>query len=89
MDAAKRFAADKAGKGFHAEGEFLLSQRMIALEGALFETLQMLRLEVLRAVDNAQMLTAAALHGGLEQLAGFFSCVTKIQALVYVHLRML
>ena len=71
MDAAKRFAADKAGKGFHAEGEFLLSQRMIALEGALFETLQMLRLEVLRAVDNAQMLTAAALHGGLQQPAVF------------------
>src|SRR5436190_11745151 len=66
VDAAQRLAADEALERLDPEGKLPDGQGALRAEAALAEALQVLLGSVLRAVDDAEVLAAPALHRGLH-----------------------
>src|SRR5437764_4832338 len=69
MDAAQRLTADEPLQCLDAERELTKGERPLPAHAARSEALQVLRRGVLRAVDNPQVLAAAALDRRLHQSA--------------------
>jgi hypothetical protein len=70
VDPPQWFAADEPLEGLDAEGELADGERSLAAEAAIAEALEVLGGAVLGAVDDAQVLAAAALEGRLDQALG-------------------
>lgn len=66
VDTAQRFAPDEAAERFDAQGEFAEGEATLGAEAALAQPVEMVRQGVVRPVDDAQILRAAALDRRLH-----------------------
>src|SRR6266540_929277 len=66
MDAAQRLAAGEAFQRLDAERELAHGEGAFGAETTAAQAVEVARLGILRAVDDAQVLTPAALHRGLD-----------------------
>jgi hypothetical protein len=69
VDAPEWFAAGRAFERFETEGVLAQGEGTLVAEAALAQPFQVLRLGVVGAVDDAQVLPAADFDAGLDQAA--------------------
>jgi len=66
MGTAQRFLADEAFETFDAQGKLPACKGSLGTQAARSQALQILRNQLFRSVNDAQVLRPAALHGGLS-----------------------
>ena len=69
MDAPERLAAHEALQRLDAQGELADGEAALGVQAALTQALQVVRLGVVRAVDDAQVLASTAFERGLSETA--------------------
>src|SRR5207253_8898383 len=69
VHAVERLAGDESLEALDAEGKLPRRERPLRAQTAVAESLQVLGCRVLGAVDDPQLLAAAALHRGLDDAA--------------------
>jgi len=67
VDFAERGSFDKTMEGFKAKREFAEGERLFSFETALFEAGEVSLFEIIGAVDDAEVFSSPALHGGLNE----------------------
>src|SRR5206468_634302 len=79
VDAVQRLLAREALQRLHAQRELAQRQRALGPQAAAAQPRQVLGQGVLRAIDDAQVLAAAALQGRLGQAAR--ACCDEVERL--------
>jgi hypothetical protein len=70
MNSSERFSLDEPLESFNAQRELAQRQRSLPRKPTFTQALEMLGQGVLGPVDDPEVLTAAALHRGLQQATG-------------------
>jgi len=72
VDATKGFVPDEAFQGLDAKSELAQGKRALSAKAAGAQTVEMFGKGVLRAVDDAEILAAAAFDARLDDAAAAF-----------------